>query len=205
MRRGGRVRSLLCILLGFVFLAGALFWLKGERSWLELRERAGEWVESSSEGVRELKDRVAEELDADAGREPMRPLANGTEYTYFRGSGVIPITIHNRSSELHAIVKLEDYSTGEIVAKYFVRAGHEIKKQLPVGKFKLKFATGTHWYGEPVLFGSETERVVMTGAVSVTQKGDYFWIYPASVEINIELPMWSPDRSQSRALGERSW
>lgn len=42
---------------------------------------------------------------------------------------------------------------GKTVAKFFVRAGEELKTTIPAGNYKIKFGSGDEWYGEEELFG----------------------------------------------------
>ena len=56
----------------------------------------------------------------------------------------------------HYYIKLIDNVTNDIVAAIFVRANDEIEVQVPVGSYKIKYATGKKWYGEKDLFGHNT-------------------------------------------------
>jgi len=51
-------------------------------------------------------------------------------------------------------IKLSDKMRGgKTVAKFFVRAGEELKTTVPAGQYILKFGSGKEWYGEKELFG----------------------------------------------------
>lgn len=46
---------------------------------------------------------------------------------------------------------------GKTVAKFFVRAGEELKTTIPTGNYKIKFGSGDEWYGEEELFGEYSQ------------------------------------------------
>lgn len=81
---------------------------------------------------------------------------NGDKVDFCQYSGVLaPFKIVTHGKE-HHLVKLEDYHTGIIKFKIFVRAGQTVETEIPLGSYKMKYATGYKWYGKKDLFGKDT-------------------------------------------------
>lgn len=187
-------------------LTGLILGLKNEKHRNAVLDKVEKTFARLVEEFGNFKERVVEGFDADRGKEPSRLPANGTEFINYQGGAVSPpLKIYNRSSDLHTIIKLEDFESGELVAKYFVRAGQHIEKHLPVGRFRMKFASGKEWYGEPDLFGRHTQSAMMTGAITVNPHGDRIWLHPSEIELNIQLPIGSPQRRQSKTFSPGAW
>ena len=88
--------------------------------------------------------------------EPPRELPpNGAIALYQTSPGVAPFTVV-AAPGAHYVVKLEDAETGAGVLMMFVHAGQKAQTKVPLGNYKLKYATGTTWYGEQRLFGAST-------------------------------------------------
>lgn len=81
---------------------------------------------------------------------------NGFEIARTNDQRIAPFTIVTRSDEQHFFVKLEDSTTREQVLGVFLRAGESVRTKVPIGTFRLKYASGREWYGEKLLFGPET-------------------------------------------------
>lgn len=183
----------------------AFFVWKSDLDWSVAQGRIADFFGKATDSVGELGRDFKESLDPDSDLKPLRLPVNGMQHTLFSGSGLAPLKIHNRSESLHAIVKIEDYESAQPVAKYFVRAGDSIEKRLPEGRFRFKFASGENWYGEPALFGRSTNAVTMNKPLVVTRGKDFYFINHSEVEINIDLPIWSPDRRHSEAMRNNDW
>jgi hypothetical protein len=86
-----------------------------------------------------------------------RPLpANGQVSRCASRERIAPLSIVTRDSERHFFVKLEDWNNGQSICGIFVRAGESAEVEVPLGSFRLKYATGTEWFGDETLFGPET-------------------------------------------------
>lgn len=70
--------------------------------------------------------------------------------------GKAPLQIHIPYDGDHYFIKLEDADTKRELAQYFIRSGESLNTQLPIGRYILKYATGTQWYGAKDLFGEKT-------------------------------------------------
>ncbi len=89
--------------------------------------------------------------------EPPQPLPyNGTVQRYHTGERLSPLEIRTRGQNRHYFVKVTDYYSDQPIATIFVRSGSSTEILVPLGTFRLKYATGQTWYGENYLFGSET-------------------------------------------------
>ena len=89
--------------------------------------------------------------------EPAQPLpANGYESRYNLQEAIAPLEIRTRGNGTHYFVKLVDWNTESPVAAFFVRAGQTVEVDVPLGSYRLRYATGRTWYGERYLFGPET-------------------------------------------------
>jgi len=93
---------------------------------------------------------------------PPQPLPrNGDVKRYHTGRAVAPLEIRTRAvdrdyADRHYFVKITDYQTDRRIATAFVRGGDTTKISVPLGTFRLKYATGETWYGENLHFGPET-------------------------------------------------
>jgi hypothetical protein len=54
-------------------------------------------------------------------------------------------------------IKLADWSTNQTVLTLFLRAGLKTSVEVPLGIYKIKIASGTHWYGINKVFGPTTD------------------------------------------------
>jgi hypothetical protein len=89
--------------------------------------------------------------------EPRQPLPeNGAVDRHRSGRPLAPLEVRTRGTEHHFYVKVVDWATDEPVATLFVRAGQAAEMLLPLGTYRLRYATGAVWYGEAQLFGPET-------------------------------------------------
>ncbi|MFA6628696.1 MAG: hypothetical protein AB7U44_02500 [Sulfuricurvum sp.] len=72
--------------------------------------------------------------------------------SYDQASTTCPLSIIADNKNYY--IKLCDMLRGgKTVAKFFVRAGEELKTTIPAGNYKIKFGSGDEWYGEEELFG----------------------------------------------------
>lgn len=89
--------------------------------------------------------------------EPLQPLpVNGSKSTYSNRDAIAPLTISTRQGLGHYFVKIVDWTTDAPVMTIFVRSGQSVSTKVPLGSYKVKYATGSQWYGKTHLFGPET-------------------------------------------------
>lgn len=81
---------------------------------------------------------------------------NGALDRYDSREPVAPLEIQTRGSGHHYFVKLVDYLSDSPVLTIFVRANQAVNVDVPLGSMKLRYAVGSTWYGNELLFGPET-------------------------------------------------
>jgi hypothetical protein len=88
---------------------------------------------------------------------PEQPLPyNGQIQRYHLGESVAPFKVVTRNEGHHYFVKMSDWFTDRPVLTVFVRAGNTVEFDMPIGSYRMKYATGKTWYGENYLFGDQT-------------------------------------------------
>ena len=70
-------------------------------------------------------------------------------------------------------MKLVEWDSGEFVAAYFINQGSTLEVELPLGSYKLKFASGDKWYGMKHLFGPTTLYSYVPEKMTFYLSGDY--------------------------------
>ena len=83
------------------------------------------------------------------------PPASGTTRPNPLTAGVAPLKIHT-SAGSNYFVKLENSETGQKILDVFIRGGSTVSINVPLGQYRLKYATGTTWYGYEHYFGPST-------------------------------------------------
>lgn len=86
--------------------------------------------------------------------EVTRPYS-GTVQTFTSASRIAPLTIQTQSG-IDYLLKLEDAYTGNQVLSVFISGGRTESIDVPLGNFRIKYATGRNWYGYKYLFGPDT-------------------------------------------------
>jgi len=91
---------------------------------------------------------------------PPQPLpASGHEYHYSGPKGVAPLRIVVPSAGDNYYVKVVTLENKPIKA-VFIRSGDSVKIKIPLGTYRVKYATGDTWYGQKYLFGPTTHATV---------------------------------------------
>lgn len=72
------------------------------------------------------------------------------------GGTEAPLTIVTRANGYNYFVKVVEWSRKYTALTIFIRSGEMAKVDVPLGSYKIKYAAGKVWYGEPFLFGPET-------------------------------------------------
>jgi hypothetical protein len=88
--------------------------------------------------------------------EPKQPLPPHGKITWFSaGDPIAPLEIRS-SKGSNYLVKLSDYYSGRAVVSVFVQGGRTVNLDVPIGTYKIKYASGENWYGTTHLFGPDT-------------------------------------------------
>ncbi|MEQ1658682.1 MAG: hypothetical protein ABL896_07885 [Hylemonella sp.] len=89
---------------------------------------------------------------------PEVPFKQGVHRVFTEKERIAPFQIATPVGEESYYVKLVDVTNGKTVMTMFVRGGQTWETKVPLGSFKVKYATGMKWYGpQPErLFGPQT-------------------------------------------------
>lgn len=106
--------------------------------------------------------------------EPVQPLPiNGAIKRYVEDEAIAPLKITTRESGNHYFVKIVDWYTNRLVCTVFIRSGQFVSLDVPLGTYKLKYATGEQWYGTKFLFGPATTYSVADKQFDFEIRGDH--------------------------------
>lgn len=156
-------------------------------------------------GVQSFSDFELPSLEIPQANSPQKlPLPrNGMSFVMFDDFGAIPVRMTNRSDKHHALIKFQDLKTDSLVAKVFLHAGQEAQLKMPGGRYKVKIASGIDWYGEPHLFGRQTQITGLRTALEIVDSPDYEYIINPWLEVNIMNPSFNERDSVN--LSKNSW
>lgn len=86
-----------------------------------------------------------------------KPLpSNGTWWDWTSKRKIAPLRISVAKGQ-HYYVKLVDVTTKHAVVALFVRSGQTAQTDVPIGRYRLKYAIGNKWYGPEEDFGPEAK------------------------------------------------
>lgn len=89
--------------------------------------------------------------------EPPQPLPEtGEEKSYTSMRPVAPLQIVTPTGGQHFFVKVESWATHQPIKTFFIHGGQTYEVLVPLGAYRLKYASGEIWYGEKYLFGPNT-------------------------------------------------
>lgn len=86
--------------------------------------------------------------------------------------GEAPFQIQSSAGTNH-ILKLVDLSTGQDAIAILVRGGQTIDVQIPLGSYRMKWCSGTTWYGETDRFGPDESCSTTRDVFRFEQNGNY--------------------------------
>lgn len=87
---------------------------------------------------------------------PAMPVTQGIHQLYTSAEQIAPFRIVTPSGADSFYIKLTDASTGVLVMTFFVQGGQSFEAVVPVGTYRVKYATGVTWYGVDFVFGPDT-------------------------------------------------
>lgn len=99
--------------------------------------------------------------------------ASGLMHNYTNREAMAPFEIKTSDTTVNYYIKLEDSLTKEPEIIIFVRGGDSIKIDVPLGYYKIKYATGKTWFGEEMLFGHNTTYTTSRDILSFKVDGYY--------------------------------
>ncbi len=97
-------------------------------------------------------------LPPKTGVENKKPVTNWSQFSPEppKDEAIAPLKITTRDSGNHYFVKVVDWYTRMKVCTVFIRSGQSVSLDVPLGSYKLMYATGEKWYGTKFLFGPQT-------------------------------------------------
>ena len=104
--------------------------------------------------------------------QPLPIPVNGAVEMYVTDEAIAPLKILTRESGNHYFVKIVDWYTNKLICTVFICLGQSVSLDLPLGSYKLKYATGSQWYGVKFLFGKETVYSVADKKLDFEKHGD---------------------------------
>lgn len=109
-------------------------------------------------------------------KEPVPLPVNGYTYNYTSSEELAPFQIKVPWNSDHYFVKMENYYSGSLEYIIFIRAGQSVEIEVPLGTYRVKYATGEDWYGMADLFGPGimTSRFVADEIFRFENKGTYY-------------------------------
>ena len=87
---------------------------------------------------------------------PTVTVKQGIHQRYTHAELIAPLRIVTPSGSQNYYVKLIDAFTGTPAMSFFIFGGQSFVTEVPLGTYRVKYATGENWYGENHLFGSTT-------------------------------------------------
>jgi len=69
-------------------------------------------------------------------------------------------------------IKVVDWERGTPLLTVFIRSGQTVNVKVPLGSYRLKYASGTEWYGKQFLFGPNTTYSRAQDQLDFTIEGD---------------------------------
>jgi curved DNA-binding protein CbpA len=87
---------------------------------------------------------------------PELPIPENGIYWKSFPEGVAPLKISTRDREQSHFIKITESKTNKEILKAFLRGGHVLEFDVPLGSYIIKYAAGEKWYGEHFLFGPYT-------------------------------------------------
>lgn len=87
---------------------------------------------------------------------PIVPISQGIQGLFTSGYLVAPLSISTPHGNEKYFVKIVDAVTEAPAMTVFIYGGQTFELKVPLGQYKVKYATGENWYGESLLFGPST-------------------------------------------------
>lgn len=84
------------------------------------------------------------------------PISQGVQDVYTLDERIAPLSIVTPSGSYNYYVKLVDAATNAPVLTAYIQAGNTLEMEVPLGTFRVRYATGEIWYGPELKFGEQT-------------------------------------------------
>ncbi|MDY0306490.1 MAG: hypothetical protein RBR18_08645 [Desulfovibrionaceae bacterium] len=140
------------IFISISFFAIGIYYTKNLNSNLQTNQNNNEIIQNNN-------DRKTQKIKISSPEyygNPQIPPKNGYTKNLTRSKDRAPLVIKTQNNETFFLVKLADLN-GHDVKIIFIHGGMDIETKMPLGKYILKYATGSTWYGWDNYFGAETQ------------------------------------------------
>jgi hypothetical protein len=103
---------------------------------------------------------------------PVVPINPGIQAINTKAERIAPLRIKTPAGTESYFVKLVSASTGKEVMTFYIRSGQTLDTEVPLGSYRIKYATGDLWYGETHLFGPESKYSEAEKVFQFARNGD---------------------------------
>lgn len=87
---------------------------------------------------------------------PPVSIMQGVQNVFTQAEQIAPLSIRTSAGEESYFVKVVDAYSQNSIITLFVHGGQTLKVNIPLGTYRIKYATGKTWYGEQHMFGPNT-------------------------------------------------
>lgn len=94
-------------------------------------------------------------VEANPGYPPVG-IRQGVQNIFTKAAQIAPLSIRTPAGEESYFVKVVDAYSQEPIITLFVHGGQTLEVNVPLGTYRIKYATGKTWYGEQYMFGPNT-------------------------------------------------
>lgn len=103
---------------------------------------------------------------------PTVPVNQGVYQKFTTAESIAPFRIVTPSGPENYYVKLVDAFTGAPTMSFFIFGGQRFEIEVPLGTYRVKYATGSTWYGDIHLFGQSTHYSAADKVFEFTAQGN---------------------------------
>lgn len=100
------------------------------------------------------------------------PIKQGIQHVYIGAERIAPFRVTTSAGPSHYFIKLVDAATGSPVMTIYVNGGTTYETNVPVGTYRIRYATGQTWYGVRHLFGPATAYSETVDSVTFSIRGN---------------------------------
>jgi hypothetical protein len=83
-------------------------------------------------------------------------ISQGVHQIFTNAEQIAPLRIVTPAGTESYYVKLSDAFTGALAMTFYIYGGQSFETEVPLGTYRIKYATGSTWYGKEHLFGADT-------------------------------------------------
>ena len=126
-------------------------------------------TEQLSVEVDDLSTRIRDTMIRESVSEPRTQILRGAS----NSKTGIPLKIYTPAKYDSHYIKINNASTGETYMTIYIREGDSITVYLPVGYYRIRYATGKKWYGFDELFGPDGDYLAFNETIAIKKDTKY--------------------------------